>query len=678
MRHFKFAIGLIISFILLSFSVSAQQATTVQSFRLQTYLTGLSSPVFTTNAKDGSRRMFVVQQGGIIKVIQPGSATATDFMNITTKVLSGGERGLLGLTFHPQFTTNGYFFVDYTRQTDGATIIARYKTTDATNALGDPTSEKILLTIPQPFSNHNGGTVEFGPDGYLYIGMGDGGSANDPGGRAQNPAQLLGKLLRIDVNVPQGSTLPYLIPPTNPFAAGANTVRCETGSTTTGNTCQELWTLGMRNPYRWSFDRGGNHELWAADVGQGAIEEVDVIANGGGNYGWRVYEGTQCTNNDPSLCVPTNYIMPIFQYTHAGGRCSITGGYVYRGARGSLPNGAYVYADYCTGEILMWQNNQQTLLLDTPRSIISFGEDEDGEIYVCYSNGQIDRITRARANADFDGDLKTDFSVFRNTTGIWYTLNSSNNQIRGQAFGAPGDIPAPEDYDGDNITDFAVFRPSNGTWYYLRSGNNTVGGVTFGANGDVPQQADYDGDGKADFAVFRASTGVWYRLNSSNNAQITTPFGASGDVPAASDYDGDGKADITVFRGSTGTWYRINSSNSTMTGVQFGGISRGDYPVPGDYDGDGKTDIAVIQSAGSLFWYVLRSSNNAVQTTNFGASTDVPASGDYDGDGRDDIAVFRKAAGLGSFYVIRSSDSTFSGAQFGISDDLAAPAYDLP
>ncbi len=254
--------------------------------------------------------------------------------------------------------------------------------------------------------------VEFGPDGYLYIGMGDGGSGDDPGARAQNPAQLLGKLLRIDPNVPAGSPVPYNIPPTNPFT-GANTTRCDTGSTATGQTCQEIWTIGMRNPWRWSFDRGGTHQLWVADVGQNAIEEVDVISSGGGNYGWRVYEGNQCTGNDPALCIPANYIFPLFQYTHSSGRCSITGGYVYRGTQGSLPNGAYTYADYCSGEVWMWQNNAQVLLQDTPRSVISFGEDEDGEIYICYSNGQIDKITRAKASADLDGDLKTDLSVFR-------------------------------------------------------------------------------------------------------------------------------------------------------------------------------------------------------------------------------------------------------------------------
>ena len=176
----------------------------------------------------------------------------------------------------------------------------------------------------------------------LYVGMGDGGSGNDPGNRAQNRTLLLGKMLRIDPNVPHGSPNPYLIPPTNPFT-GANTTRCDNGSTTSGNTCQEIWAIGMRNPWRFSFDRGGTNQLWAGDVGQGSIEEVDIIT-GGANYGWRVYEGNNCTNLDPSLCIPANYTPPVFQYVrHAVGRCSITGGYVYRGAQRNVAGRTYTF-----------------------------------------------------------------------------------------------------------------------------------------------------------------------------------------------------------------------------------------------------------------------------------------------------------------------------------------------
>ena len=255
------------------------------------FVTGLDRPILLRNAKDGTKRLFVVQQTGIIKVFQPGSTTPANFIDLSSKikvpVVVGDERGLLGMTFHPQFASNGKFYVDYTRVADGATVIAEYKTDTGVGSsnVGDISTERILLMIPQPFVNHNGGMVEFGPDGYLYIGMGDGGSADDPGNRAQNPAQLLGKMLRIDPNIPAGSPVPYLIPPTNPFT-GAGTGRCD-NNVPTAATCQELWTIGMRNPWRWSFDRGGTNQLYVADVGQNTVEELDIIT-GGGNYGWRM------------------------------------------------------------------------------------------------------------------------------------------------------------------------------------------------------------------------------------------------------------------------------------------------------------------------------------------------------------------------------------------------------
>lgn len=660
MKKFLLWFGAVVVCLTPLFDLSAQPVPAPPTIRLQPFLSGLSSPVLITSAKDGTRRLFVLQQGGIIKVVQPGSNTATDFMNITPKVLSGGERGLLGLAFHPNFASNGYFFVNYTRQTDGATIVARYSAIN-NNTQGDPNSERVLLTIPQPFSNHNGGMIAFRTDGgvhNLYIGMGDGGSGNDPGNRSQNINDLLGKFLRITPDVSGSPTAPaYTVPADNPYVGVSG--------------ADEIYAVGVRNPWRWSFDRGGTNELWAGDVGQGSIEEVDVITRGG-NYGWRVYEGTRCTGLDPGLCVPANYVAPVFEYSSASpsSRCSVTGGYVYRGARGTFPAGSYVYADYCTGEILLWNNNQQSLVLDTSRAISSFGEDDDGEIYVVgLGSGTIEKIVRAKGSSDFDGDLKTDLSVYRPSEGVWYVNYTSNGGFRIQPFGLEEDVPVPEDYDGDYITDIAVFRPSNGTWYLFRSSNNTVATLPFGSPGDVPAAADYDGDAGADLTVFRPSEGVWYSLRSISGSFNIQQFGLSGDVPAVGDYDGDGKADIGVFRPSQGVWYRLNSTNNSFGAISFG--LNGDVPAQGDFDGDGRTDIAVFRNG---VWYILQSANGSVQILQFGASGDIPAIGDYDGDSRDDVAVYR----AGVWYAIRSSNSSVLIAQFGTSGDLPGPAYDKP
>jgi hypothetical protein len=358
--------------------VSTASMQETAAIRLDPVVSGLSSPVFVTNAGDGSGRLFIVEQGGRIKVLQSGESSPTIFLNIVGQVLSGGERGLLGLTFHPQYEANGRFFVNYTRRPDGATVISEYRVSGANPNVADP-AETVLLTILQPFSNHNGGMVEFGPDGYLYIGMGDGGSGNDPGNRAQNINDLLGKILRIDVDVPNGAT-PYSSPPTNPFF-GSIPGRAE------------IYAYGFRNPWRFSFDRRTG-DLYTGDVGQNAREEIDIVTLGG-NYGWRVFEGSRCTNNDRTLCNPSNYVAPIAEYNNPGTnqRCSITGGYVYRGSRRSLPFGAYVFADYCTGEILMLESQAQSVLMDTNFNISSFGEDEAGEIYVVGIGGIVQRIT---------------------------------------------------------------------------------------------------------------------------------------------------------------------------------------------------------------------------------------------------------------------------------------------
>ena len=340
----------------------------------QPFLAGLAAPLLVTSARDGSHRLFVVEQGGTIKVLQPGGTTPTVFLALSsTKVLSGGEQGLLGLAFHPEYASNGRFFLNYTRQPDGATVVAEYRVSGDPN-VANPASERVFLVVAQPFVNHNGGMIEFGHDGFLYIGTGDGGAANDPGNHAQNLNDLLGKILRIDVDTPNGSA-PYSSPPGNPLVGRPG--------------ADEIFAVGFRNPFRFSFDRETG-DLYAGDVGQGAREEVNLVTIGG-NYGWRIWEGTRCTSIDLNLCNPFGFVFPIAEYGHSGGRCAVIGGHVYRGVRGTLPLGSYLYGDLCTGEIFRLLDATVTVASSSGLAITSFGEDEAGELYVVGS-GQVRRI----------------------------------------------------------------------------------------------------------------------------------------------------------------------------------------------------------------------------------------------------------------------------------------------
>ena len=341
-------------------------------------------PIFLTHAEDGTGRVFVVQQDGIIRVFPNDSAvtTSTVFLNITNKLSSTtGEEGLLGLAFHPDYENNGYFYVNYTAPGPLRTVVARYSVRSNDPNKADSLSELVILTVNQPFSNHNGGMLLFGLDRYLYIGLGDGGSAGDPQNHGQNLQSLLGKILRIDIDTTVGPQN-YGIPPTNPFA----------GDPLSGR--EELYAWGYRNPWRFSLDESTGM-FYVGDVGQGSWEEIDVLELGL-NYGWRCYEGNAPYNT--SGCGPiTNYTFPIKVYSHSSSNCSVTGGYVYRGYRRPELTGAYIYGDYCTGRtwMLRYENGQVTadsLLIDAPFSISSFGKDQDGELYICNYGGNIQRF----------------------------------------------------------------------------------------------------------------------------------------------------------------------------------------------------------------------------------------------------------------------------------------------
>ena len=362
------------SFLFSVFNACVPQA---QAINFTLLVDGLDLPVAITHA--GDNRLFITEQAGQIEIFQDGQLLAEPFLDISHLIKSGGEQGLLSVAFHPKYSENGFFYVNYTNN-EGDTVIARYKVAEDPNK-GDPESEKILLQIEQPFRNHNGGQIVFGPDGYLYIGTGDGGSGGDPRDLGQNLDSLLGKMLRIDVD--RGE--PYAIP-NNPFVSNDNAK-------------PEIWAYGLRNPWRFSFDRETG-DLFIADVGQNWFEEVNFQAStskGGENYGWRFMEADQCFN--PIFnCNNGQLVLPIISYSHFEGQ-SITGGYMYRGQDIIGLQGSYVYADFSSGRV--WtasregDNWKTRLLEDTDFVISSFGEDIVGEIYLAnYSTGKLYKLTQ--------------------------------------------------------------------------------------------------------------------------------------------------------------------------------------------------------------------------------------------------------------------------------------------
>jgi glucose/arabinose dehydrogenase len=338
---------------------------------------GLSFPVFLT-APEGDARLFIVEKAGRIRVVVNGTLAATPFLNISGLVSTGSEQGLLGLAFHPDYETNGHFYVNYT-DVAGNTRIVRYTVSGDAN-VADAGSAKPILTVNQPEDNHNGGMIAFGPDDLLYIGMGDGGGGGDPDGEGQNRESLLGDLLRIDVDAGD----PYAIPPDNPYATHATFRR-------------EIWASGLRNPWRFSFDRNGS-TLYVADVGQSTNEEVNAVPAdlAGVNYGWDIMEGTDCFSTTP--CNTAGLTLPVTEYDNDSDGCSVTGGYVYRGTTFPALAGLYFYSDFCEGWLRSFRlvagtaTDEREWAIPSIGNVSSFGEDGAGELYILSADGTVYRI----------------------------------------------------------------------------------------------------------------------------------------------------------------------------------------------------------------------------------------------------------------------------------------------
>jgi glucose/arabinose dehydrogenase len=361
-------------------AANSSRAAVPGSLRLEQVGETFRSPVYVTSPA-GDERLFVVEQAGRIRVVKNGRTLPAPFLDVSDRVRSGGEQGLLSMAFHPEYRSNGWFFVNFTDRA-GDTRVERFKVS-ANPDVADAASSLLVIEVDQPYSNHNGGLVMFGPDGMLYIGTGDGGSGGDPHRNGQNRNALLGKLLRINVS----RTEPYSIPQGNPYANGSG-----------GK--PEVWAIGLRNPWRFAFDRSTGL-LYIADVGQNEVEEIDVepASRAGLNYGWNVMEGDQCYGS--GSCNRGGLILPKVSYKHIGSACSVTGGFVYRGTQVPSIVGHYFYSDYCAGWIRSFRmqngsaTDQREWKTENLGHVVSFGEDSKGELYVLSEGGKVFRIAGA-------------------------------------------------------------------------------------------------------------------------------------------------------------------------------------------------------------------------------------------------------------------------------------------
>jgi len=568
---------------------------TVPGVILEPVATSLDPVTSITHA--GDDRLFLTLRPGRIVILAGGAVKPAPFLDIRSLVNDNGEGGLLSVAFHPQYAQNGFLFVDYTNS-HLDTVIARYHVS-ANPDQADPASGQILLTIPQPYDNHKGGQLQFGPDGYLYIGMGDGGSGFDPACRAQRTDVLLGKMLRIDVDQNVSTAPFYGIPADNPFRGP-------------GDPPDEIWATGLRNPWRFSFDRQTG-DLWIGDVGQGRREEVDFQSSssrGGENYGWKVMEGTLCSSSDACpastpRCDSTAYTSPVLQFDHDP-YCSITGGYVYRGARLPQLQGVYFFGDFCTGTI--WAASRQGTgftvrgLAGEVPNLTTFGQDKDGELYVASLSGSVFRLSAGSVRAAMDtvGLYDSQTSVFQ--------LKAANREGGAATvvhFGPKRNrwIPLAGDWDGNGKATPGFYDPSTSTFRLKNSlqGSDTDILLTVHAPSSqvLPVAGDWNGDGKDTVGLYDVATGRFFLKNSLTGPDfdVVVLFGPPGQprIPVAGDWDGDGTDTIGLYDPVESVFFFTNSyaAGAYTIQFQFGPPRRGALPVAGDWNGDGSDSLGV-------------------------------------------------------------------------------------
>jgi glucose/arabinose dehydrogenase len=561
-------------------------------------LSGLGGPTSVTHA--GDDRLFITEQAGRIRIVRNGTLISAPFLDIHSLVRSGGEQGLLGLAFHPHYSQNGFFFVFYT-DLDGTDIVARYHVS-ADPDRADPASGRILLSIPEPFENHNGGALQFGPDGYLYAGIGDGGSGGDPNCFAQRTVNLLGKILRLDVDANASAPPFYGIPADNPFRGGSPMP-------------DEVWALGLRNPWRISFDRRIG-DLWIGDVGQGVREEIDFQpagSPGGQNYGWKVMEGSLCFSRaacpsstpecDSPLLTP-----PVTEYDH-GAECSVTGGYVSRAP--SLPHayGAYVFGDYCSGR--MWTAERRGAgwqirsLVGTVGGLSSFGEGSDGELYAVSLNGGLYQLVPERP-VDTPGlyDPASSRFDFKN-------LDVEGPADRSYVYGPPaaGRIAVAGDWNGDGRTTIGLYDPATSTFRLKNaprpSGVEIVLTVSSPSAAARPIAGDWDGDGKDTVGLYNPATATFYLKNSLSGAgfDLVFSFGVAGSawVPIAGDWDSDGRDGVGLYDPAQGVFRLRNALSAGGADLRFRFGPPNLRPLAGDWDGDGRDGIGLWDPSSATF-----------------------------------------------------------------------------